>query len=33
VRSVLIADLMPLAALWTVDGGTQSFDPALFTHH
>jgi len=33
VRSVLITDLMPLAALWTVDGGTQSFDPALFTHH
>jgi len=31
VRSVLITDLMPLAALWTVDGGTQSFDPALFT--
>jgi len=27
------ADLMPLAALWTVDGGTQCFDPALFTHH
>jgi len=33
VRSVLITDLMPLAALWTVDGGTRSFDPALFTHH
>ncbi len=33
VRSVLITDLMPLAALWTVDGGTQPFDPALFTHH
>ncbi len=31
VRSVLITDLMPLAALWTVDSGTQSFDSALFT--
>lgn len=33
VRSVLITDLMPLAALWTVDGGTQSYDPAIFTDH
>ncbi len=31
VRSVLITDLMPLAALWTVDSGAQSFDSALFT--
>ena len=30
-RSVLIADLMPLAARWTVDGGTQPYDQALFT--
>ncbi|MGH3096997.1 MAG: cytidine deaminase family protein [Streptosporangiales bacterium] len=32
-RSVLITDLMPLAAVWTVDGGTQHYDPALFTDH
>lgn len=31
VRSVLIADLMPLAALWAVDGGTQPYDPAVFS--
>ncbi len=31
VRSVLITDLMPLAALWTGNGGTQSFDSALFS--
>lgn len=31
VRSVLIADLIPLAAVWTVDGGTQPYDPSLFT--
>jgi cytidine deaminase len=31
VKSVLIADLMPLAAAWTVDGGTQQYDPAVFT--
>lgn len=30
VRSVLITDLMPLAAGWTIDGGTQPYDPALF---
>jgi cytidine deaminase len=30
VKSVLITDLMPLAALWTVDGGTQPYNPALF---
>ncbi len=31
VRSVSIHDLMPLAAVWTVDGGTQEYDPNLFT--
>ncbi|MFF7158088.1 cytidine deaminase family protein [Streptomyces sp. NPDC008139] len=31
VRSARITDLMPLAALWTPDEGTQPFDPALFT--
>ncbi len=30
VRSVPIRDLMPLAAVWTVDGGTQAYDPSLF---
>jgi cytidine deaminase len=30
VRSVRVKDLMPLAALWTVEEGTQPFDPALF---
>lgn len=30
VRSVRIQDLMPLAAVWTVEGGTQEFDPAVF---
>lgn len=30
VKSVLIADLMPLAALWTPEGGTQPYNPALF---
>jgi cytidine deaminase len=30
VRSVLITDLMPLAAVWTVQGGTQPYDPAVF---
>ena len=30
VRSVLITDLMPLAAVWTVEGGTQPYDPAVF---
>lgn len=29
-KSVLISDLMPLAALWTVEGGTQPYNPALF---
>lgn len=31
VRSVLITDLLPLAAVWTVDGGTQPYDPDVFT--
>jgi hypothetical protein len=30
VRSVLIRDLMPLAVVWTVEGGTQDYDPGLF---
>lgn len=30
VRSVSIADLMPLAAVWTTEGGTQPYDPTLF---
>jgi cytidine deaminase len=30
VRSVRIKDIMPLAAVWTVEDGTQSFDPSLF---
>jgi cytidine deaminase len=30
VRSVKIADLMPLGAVWTPDEGTQAFDPGLF---
>jgi len=30
VRSVRIEDLMPLAARWTPDEGTQDYDPALF---
>ncbi len=29
-RSGLITDLIPLAAPWTVDGGTQPYDPTLF---
>lgn len=29
-RSVSITDLMPLAALWTVEGGTQPYDPTIF---
>lgn len=31
IHSVLITDLMPLAASWTVEGGTQPYDPALFS--
>ena len=30
VKSVRIKDLMPLAAVWTVETGTQQFDPAIF---
>jgi cytidine deaminase len=30
VKSVIISDLMPLAAIWAVDGGTQPYNPALF---
>jgi cytidine deaminase len=30
VQSVRIKDLMPLGAVWTVDGGTQPFDPTIF---
>ncbi|GIE80612.1 cytidine deaminase [Actinoplanes philippinensis] len=30
LRSVRITDLMPLAARWTPDEGTQEFDPSLF---
>jgi cytidine deaminase len=30
VRSVHVRDLMPLGAVWTVEEGTQEFDPAIF---
>jgi cytidine deaminase len=30
VRSVRIKDLMPLGAVWTVEEGTQEFDPTIF---
>ena len=30
LRSVRIKDLMPLAAMWTPDEGTQPYDPGLF---
>ena len=30
IRSVSIADLMPLATVWTIEGGTQPYDPGLF---
>jgi cytidine deaminase len=30
IRSVRITDLMPLGAVWSTDGGTQQFDPAVF---
>ena len=30
VRSVRIRELMPLAAVWTVEDGTQAFDPTIF---
>lgn len=31
IRSVLIADLMPLAAVWTIEEGTRPYDPSLFS--
>ncbi|WP_053203893.1 cytidine deaminase family protein [Jiangella muralis] len=31
VRAVPIEELLPLAAVWTVDGGTQAYDPGRFT--
>lgn len=30
VKSVLIEDLMPLAARWSIEKGTENYDPALF---
>lgn len=30
IKSVRIKDLMPLAAVWTAESGTQQFDPAIF---
>jgi cytidine deaminase len=30
VRSVRIKDLMPLGAVWSVDEGTQDYDPSIF---
>ncbi|MEU8230395.1 cytidine deaminase [Actinoplanes sp. NPDC048967] len=30
VRSVRIRDLMPLGAVWTVEEGTQPYDPGVF---
>jgi cytidine deaminase len=30
VRSVRVTDLMPLAARWTIEAGTQEFDPTIF---
>jgi cytidine deaminase len=30
LRSIWIADLMPLASLWTLEGGTQAYEPARF---
>jgi hypothetical protein len=29
-RDRQVADLMPLAAVWTVEGGTQPYNPAIF---
>ncbi len=29
-RSVSIRELMPLAAVWTLESGTQDYDPGLF---
>ncbi|MBL7260924.1 cytidine deaminase [Paractinoplanes lichenicola] len=33
LRSVAITDLMPLAARWDAESGTQPYDPALFNDH
>jgi hypothetical protein len=30
VRIVRVRDLMPLGAVWTVEDGTQEFDPTIF---
>ncbi|GAA2380594.1 cytidine deaminase [Streptomyces sp. XM4011] len=30
IRSVRITDLMPLASVWTPEGGTQPYDPSVF---
>ena len=30
IRSVRIRDLMPLGAVWTVEEGTQPYDPGVF---
>ena len=30
IKSIRITDLMPLAAAWTVGGGTQTYDPTTF---
>lgn len=30
IESVSILDLMPLASRWTVEGGTEAYDPDLF---
>jgi cytidine deaminase len=30
LRSVRITDLMPLGAVWSIEGGTQQYDPAVF---
>jgi cytidine deaminase len=30
IRSVRVKDLIPLGAVWTVEEGTQEFDPAVF---
>jgi len=33
MHSVLIGDLMPLAAVWSAEGGTQPYDPSLFRNY
>jgi len=30
IRSVRIRDLLPLGAVWSVENGTQPFDPRIF---